>query len=117
VGRKRVERLMREHRIVGVHRHRRGGCTVRDLAGQPSTDLVDRQFVADRPDALWVSDITQHRTDEGWVYCAVVLDTNSRRVVGWSIAARGGDVAKPLVWLGLNMGDRRRGRGLVCLEV
>ena len=86
VGRKRVERLMRAHRIVGVHRRRRGGCTVRDPAGQPSTDLVNRRFVADRPDALWVSDITQHRTEAGWVYCAVVLDTYSRRVVGWSIA-------------------------------
>ncbi len=39
VGRKRVERLMREHRIVEVHRRRRGGCTVRDPAGQPSADL------------------------------------------------------------------------------
>jgi putative transposase len=86
VGRKRVERLMRAHQIVGVHRRRRGGCTVRDPAGQPSTDLVNRRFVADRPDALWVSDITQHRTEAGWVYCAVVLDTYSRRVVGWSIA-------------------------------
>jgi transposase InsO family protein len=35
---------------------------------------------------LWVSDITQHRTGEGWVYCAVVLDAYSRRIVGWSIA-------------------------------
>jgi putative transposase len=86
VGRKRVERLMREHRIVGVHRRRRGGCTVRDPDSTATADLVNRRFVADRPDALWVSDITQHRTDQGWVYCAVVLDTYSRRVVGWSIA-------------------------------
>ncbi len=71
VGRKRVERLMREHHIVGIHRRRRRGCTIHDPAGHPSTDLVNRQFVADRPDALWVSDITQHRTDQGWVYCAV----------------------------------------------
>lgn len=86
VNRKRVERLMRVHGIVGVHRRRRGGCTWRDPAGQASSDLVNRHFVADRPDRLWVSDITQHRTDQGWVYCAVVLDTYSRRVIGWSIA-------------------------------
>ena len=86
VGRTRVERLMRRHRIVGVHRRRRSGCTWRDPAEQPAADLVNRRFVADRPDALWVSDITQHRTDAGWVYCAVVLDTYSRRVIGWSIA-------------------------------
>jgi putative transposase len=44
------------------------------------------RFVADRPDALWLTDITQHRTGEGWVYCAVVMDVYARRVVGWSIA-------------------------------
>jgi len=49
-------------------------------------DLVNRRFVADRPDALWVTDITQHRTAEGWVYRAVVLDVYARRVMGWSIA-------------------------------
>ena len=77
---------MREHRIVGVHRRRRRGCTVRDPHAEPSTDLVQRQFRAERPNALWVSDITQHRTGQGWVYCAVVLDAYSRRIVGWSIA-------------------------------
>ena len=62
VGRKRVERLMREHRIVGVHRRRQRGCTVRDPNAASSTDLVNRRFVADRPDALWVSDITLDRS-------------------------------------------------------
>ncbi len=42
--------------------------------------------MADAPDRLWVTDITQHRSSEGWVYCAAVLDVFSRRVVGWSIA-------------------------------
>jgi len=83
VGRKRVERLMREHRIVGVHRRK-------FRRGRPDpavhADLVKRDFTADAPDRLWVTDITQHRTGEGWVYCAVVLDVFSRRVVGWSIA-------------------------------
>lgn len=117
VGRKRVERLMREHRIVGVHRLRRSGCTVRDPAGQPSTDLVNRQFVADRPNALWVSDITQHRTDQGWVYCAVVLDTYSRRVIGWSIADH---VQTKLVIDALEMAclrQRSRGTGTVPLTM
>lgn len=49
-------------------------------------DRVNRRFCADRPDRLWVTDITQHRTDEGWVYAAVVMDVFSRRIVGWSIA-------------------------------
>ncbi|MFG2105188.1 IS3 family transposase [Micromonospora echinaurantiaca] len=85
-GRKRVERLMRHAGLQGVYRRRRRGCTVRDPHASPSADLVNRRFVAERPDALWVTDITQHRTQGGWVYCAVVLDVFARRVVGWSIA-------------------------------
>lgn len=83
VGRKRVERLMRLHQLAGVHRRR-------FRRGRPApavhADLVQRRFVADAPNRLWVTDITQHRTSEGWVYCAVVLDVFSRRAVGWSIA-------------------------------
>jgi putative transposase len=47
---------------------------------------VSRAFIADGPDWLCCMDITQHRTDQGWVFCGVVLDAFSRRVVGWSIA-------------------------------
>ncbi|WP_457463859.1 IS3 family transposase [Streptomyces sp. TE5632] len=50
-----------------------------------AADLVDRNFARTAPDKLWVTDITEHPTREGKVYCAVVLDTYSRRVVGWSI--------------------------------
>jgi transposase InsO family protein len=50
-----------------------------------AVDLVDRQFVQCAPNRLWVTDITEHPTREGKVYCAVVLDAYSRRVVGWSI--------------------------------
>ena len=50
-----------------------------------AADLVDRKFERDRPNRLWVTDITEHPTREGKVYCAVVLDVFSRRVVGWSI--------------------------------
>jgi transposase InsO family protein len=85
-GRKRVERLMRAHALVGVIRRRRRGCTVRNADAVPSDDLVQRQFTAEALDQLWVADITQQRTDEGWVYLAVVIGACSRRVVGWSIA-------------------------------
>lgn len=50
-----------------------------------ASDLVEQQFRSERPDRLWVTDITEHPTREGKVYCAVVLDVFSRRVVGWSI--------------------------------
>ncbi len=52
-----------------------------------ASDLVERRFGRDDPDRLWVTDVTEHPTREGKVYCAVVLDVWSRRVVGWSIDA------------------------------
>lgn len=87
VNHKRVARLMRERGLQGVTRRRRDpGCTRRNAAHVPSDDLVHRQFRPDGPDRLWVQDVTQHRSAEGWVYLAVVIDAWSRRVVGWSIA-------------------------------
>jgi putative transposase len=70
---------------VGIHYRRRGGCTRRG-DGESSDDLVNRAFDPEAPDRLWCMDITEHPTGEGKVYCAVVLDAYSRRVVGWSIA-------------------------------
>ena len=54
---------------------------------QIAADLVDRNFTRPGPNQLWVTDITEHATREGKLYCAVVLDAFSRRVVGWSIDA------------------------------
>ena len=51
-------------------------------------DLVQRNFTVDRPNVLWLTDITEHPTREGKVYCCVVLDAFSRRVVGWAIDRR-----------------------------
>lgn len=83
-GRKRVARLMRASGLVGVchRRKRRGG---RPLPA-PHEDLVRRQFTADAPDRLWCTDITEHPTGTGKVYCAAVLDVFTRKIVGWSIA-------------------------------
>ncbi len=84
VGRKRVERLMRNAGIEGVYRRRTRRHRRTDAV--PSDDLVNRRFHPQGPDRLWVSDITEHPTREGKVYLAVVLDAWSRRIVGWSIA-------------------------------
>jgi putative transposase len=84
-SRKRVERLMRQAGIAGIHRRKRRGCTRRD-GSEPSDDLVNRSFDPTEPDRLWVMDVTEHPTCDGKVYLAVVLDAFSRRVVGWSIA-------------------------------
>lgn len=85
IGHGRVERLMRQAGLQGVH-HRRWRRSGGNRLPAPFQDHVQRKFVADRPDKLWVTDITQHRTGEGWVYCAAVIDVFSRRCVGWSIA-------------------------------
>jgi putative transposase len=83
LGRKRVARLMRLVGLIGV-------CHRRKRRGQPAVavhdDLVARSFVADRPDRLWFTDITEHPTRDGKLYCCCVLDCFSRRVVGWAIA-------------------------------
>lgn len=84
-GRKRVERLMRRDGLCGISRRRYRGSTRRDPNALPAEDLVDRKFQVDGPDRLWVADITQHRTDQGWVYAAFVIDAWSRRVLGWSL--------------------------------
>jgi len=85
-SRKRVERLMRQAHLQGIHRRRRRGYTRRDPAAQPSEDLVQRAFNPTAPDRLWMMDVTEHPTGDGKVYLAVVLDGYSRMVVGWSIA-------------------------------
>ena len=77
---------MRERGLQGVSRATHGRLHPPTPADPLSDDLVHRQFRPDGPDRLWVQDITQHRTGEGWVYLAVVIDAWSRRVVGWSIA-------------------------------
>lgn len=82
-GRKRVARLMREHGLVGAHSRRRW------RTGKPNTawapDLVERDFNPARRDQLWAADVTQFRTDEGWLHFAGVIDLHSRRVVGWAM--------------------------------
>jgi transposase InsO family protein len=86
LGRKRVARLMRSVHLQGIHRRSRLGCTRRDPLAALAEDLVGRSFTPAGPDLLWVADITQHHTWQGWWYCAVVIDAYSRKVVGWSMA-------------------------------
>ena len=85
VCRQTVETLMRRAGLRGVS----GRPKYRKVPNMATaSDLVDRDFTRSEPDRLWVTDITEHPTREGKVYCAVVLDTFSRRVVGWSIDSR-----------------------------
>ncbi|MBB2747068.1 UNVERIFIED_ORG: transposase InsO family protein [Microbispora rosea subsp. rosea] len=82
VGHGQVTMLMHRAGIKGLPGNRRR----RPVPQVPTaTDMVDRLFARSGPDQLWVTDITEHPTREGKVYCCVVLDAYSRRVVGWSI--------------------------------
>ena len=83
VGRSQVELVMSRAGLRGIPGPRRSR-QPRSNAPLPG-DLVRRKFGRDHPNMLWVTDVTEHRTREGKIYCAVVLDTFSRKVVGWAI--------------------------------
>lgn len=82
VARCTVELVMRRLGLAGLP----GRPKYRKIPNTPTaSDLVNRDFARTEPNRLWLTDITEHPTREGKVYCAVVLDAFSRRVVGWSI--------------------------------
>jgi putative transposase len=106
VGHNAVESIMREIGIKGLPTRRlpRGA----RAAQVTSLDLVRRSFRRDRPDELWMTDITEHPTREGKIYCCVVLDAFSRFVVGWSIDSTQTTL---LVLNALGMATQRRNHG------
>ena len=109
---KRVARLMRLASISGVTRRHGHGTTRRNPAHTLKPDLVNREFHATEPNRLWVADITQHPTGDGWFYAATVQDAFSRKVVGWAMGER---LTADLVLSAVNMAicARRPGAGLI----
>jgi putative transposase len=87
VGRDRVERLIRTHGVQGAKRRGKPWrTTIPDPAAARLPDLVDRDFTATGPDALWVADFCYLRCWEGIVFFSFVIDAYSRRVVGWQFS-------------------------------
>ncbi|MEF9908540.1 IS3 family transposase [Streptomyces sp. P9-A2] len=84
VARCTVERLMRELGITGAVRGKKVVTTITDPAAERAPDLLDRDFVATAPNRCWVAGFTHVATWSGVVYVAFVVDTFSRRIVGWS---------------------------------
>jgi putative transposase len=84
-GRTRIGRLMRLAGLSGTELRRFAVTTARNQRERPAPDLVNRQFVADGPNQLWVADATYIPSWAGFVYLAIVLDVWSRRVVGWAM--------------------------------
>jgi putative transposase len=88
VGRGQVARLMEVMEIEGISRQRRKVFTTRqDPEAVRAPDLVNRNFRADRPDALWVTDLTYVPTRTGMAYVCFIVDAFSRRIVGWRDAS------------------------------
>jgi len=86
VSRCRTERLMRQMGLQGRSRARKRRTTIPADVGLRPADLVDRRFVASRPNQLWVADITYVPTWSGFAYAAFVVDVFSRRIVGWRVS-------------------------------
>jgi putative transposase len=112
IGRKRVERLMRQAGLSGLISKKYKATTVRVPGVRVAEDLLDRDFAALAPNRCWVADITYLRTWEGWLYLIAVQDLYSRRIVGWSMADH---MRTELVTDALQMAlaRRRPDRGLI----
>ena len=76
---------MRQAGLAGIPRRKFASTTQRNPKREAYPDLVERRFTIDEPNKLWVADVTQHETGEGWLFLAVVIDAYSRLVVGWSM--------------------------------
>ncbi len=86
ISRKRVARVMRQHGIRARAPRRYRVCTTDSKHSLPvAENLLDQNFVAERPDQVWLADITYIPTGEGWLYLAVILDLFTRKVVGWAM--------------------------------
>lgn len=107
VGRKRVERIMREHGLQGAHLRRgwKHGSTRQDPNHTAAPDRVERDFRATTPNQLWVADLTRLVTDEGVLWLASVRDAFANRIVGWATHAR---ATTALVLTALNHALRSR---------
>ena len=86
VARCTVERLMRRQGLQGVRRGKVVRTTISDGKTLCPLDRVNRQFRAERPNQLWVSDFTYVSTWQGWLYVAFVIDVFARRIVGWRVS-------------------------------
>ncbi len=107
IGRDQTARLMRELDIRGISRRRKKVfTTIADPDATRAPDLVNRNFTADRPDALWVTDLTYVPTRSGMAYVCFIVDAFSRRIVGWTAAS---NMKTQMVLDALEMARRSRG--------
>lgn len=116
VARCTVERLMRRMGLQGVVRGRPVKTTMSDKKAPCPQDKVNRQFAAERPNALWLADFTYVATWAGFVYVAFVIDAFARRIVGWRVS-RSAQTPFVLDALEQALCDRRPVRGGLCASL
>jgi putative transposase len=111
-GKNRVARLMKIHGIAGKAKKKFKATTNSKHTLPVAENLLNQNFAAEKPNAVWVSDITYVWTSEGWLYLAVILDLFSRQIVGWGMSNRltSGFVVKALYQA---IGRRHPGPGCV----
>ena len=112
VGKKRIERLMREHGIRGRVKRRFRRTTDSNHVQPIAPNILARDFTATAPNEAWVTDVTYVATDDGWLYLAAILDLFSRRVVGWATSTTN-DRELALTALRSAVHERRPRRGMV----
>ena len=113
VSRKRIERVMHRHGIRASVPRRYRVCTTDSKHSLPvAANLLEQNFVAEKPDQIWLADITYIPTGEGWLYLAVILNLFSRKVVGWAMREH---MRAELTMAALTMAIQRRrpGPGLI----
>ena len=112
VGRKRIERLMRDRGIRARRKRRFRRTTDSKHRGPIAPNVLARKFEVKAANAVWVTDVTCVWTAEGWLFLAVMLDLFARRVVGWAASATN-DTALALAALRNALRDRNPGPGLI----
>lgn len=108
----RVRRLMKKNGIAARHKRKFRATTDSRHNLPVAPNLLGQEFVTERPDQVWLADVTYLWTDEGWLYLACVLDLYSRLVVGWAMSEHN-DRQLVIAALGMAYFQRRPARGLV----
>jgi putative transposase len=87
ISRERIRRLMQENRIVGRHRKKRCRTTDSNHKLPVAPNLLQQNFVCERPNRVWLGDISYIPTDQGFLYLAAMKDLCTKKIVGWSMSA------------------------------
>lgn len=112
VNKKRIYRLMKKYGIFSKTKKKFKVTTKQNYKASFSANLLNGRFESDRINQIWTSDITYIRTQEGWLYLAVVLDVYNREIIGWSLNQRcSADLVLNALTMAVN--NRKAGSGII----